>query len=170
MKKLVVFFATLFIMVIAVQKVNAQVEPSATATANATAKIITPIDISKITDLKFGNIIASGDAGTVVIDNNDGRTATGGAFFPSVPGEFSSAEFTVTGFSNSEYSITLPEDNAIELTGDGEPMPLTTFTHNASEQLTDGSETFKVGATLNVNADQAAGDYEATFDVIVNYN
>ena len=147
---------------------KAQYDESVSAQASAT--IITPIDITKSVDLAFGNIIASGTAGTVTVDLADGRTYTGGADFPTVSGTVSSAEFTVTGFTGSVYSITLPADNAIKLSGAGDDMNLTGFNHNATEVLTTGTETFQVGATLNVNADQLAGEYTNTFDVIVNYN
>lgn len=172
MKKLAIVFIGLFLMTFAFQSVNAQYDASATSSADAT--IISPINIEKGADLSFGNIIASGTPGTVTVDNADARTQTGGATFPSVPGIISSAEFTVTGLSGSAYSITLPADNAITLIGPGgagtDEMDLTDFTHNATETLTGGTETFKVGATLQVGADENAGAYTATFDVIVNYN
>jgi len=169
MKKLVFLFASLFITVIAVQNVNAQYNES--AEAQVSAVIITPIDIVKEADLAFGNIIASGIAGTVTVNTNDVRTQTAGATFPTIAGTVSSAEFKVTGFAGSVYSITLPTDNSIKLEGTGVDMNLTGFTHNAEELLNEsGEETFKVGATLNVNADQAAGEYTSNFDVIVNYN
>jgi hypothetical protein len=170
MKKLIVLFAGLFMMTIAVQNVNAD-NPQASATADATAVIITPIDIAWQGDLAFGNIIASADAGTVTVDNNDSRSNSGGATFPSVPGTISSAEFKVTGLANVVYTITLPADNVIKLEGTGVDMNLTAFTHNATEVLdAGGEELFKVGATLNVNGNQAAGEYTGEFNVIVNYN
>ncbi|MBE0661526.1 MAG: DUF4402 domain-containing protein [Bacteroidales bacterium] len=168
MKKLIALFAGLFLMTIAVENVNAQYNVSDQATA--TAFIITPISIEKIEDLAFGNIIASATIGTVTVDVSNNRTQAGGATFPTVPGTISSAEFTATGFSGAVYSITLPADGAIKLSGVGPDMELTAFVHNAEEVLTGGTETFQVGATLNVNADQAAGAYTGVFDVIVNYN
>lgn len=168
MKKLVILFVSLFVLVIAAKNASAQYDKS--ATANATATIITPIDITKSTDLSFGNIIASGTTGTVTVDLNNTRTRTDGASFPSVPGTISSAEFTVTGLTGTAYTVTLPNNGQIKLSGTGKDMELTGFTHNASGTLTTGSETFKVGATLNVDKDQAAGSYAGSFPVIVNYN
>ncbi len=40
----------------------------------------------------------------------------------------------------------------------------------ASPTLVGGSDTFNVGATLNVGATQASGTYSGTFAVTVNYN
>jgi hypothetical protein len=51
-------------------------------------------------------------------------------------------------------------------------MKISTFTSNSTKKLTAGTETFGVGATLNLNASQPAGVYtNATgFNVMVNYN
>ena len=45
-----------------------------------------------------------------------------------------------------------------------------TSTPDAQSTLDATSETLTVGATLNVEPDQAAGTYEGTFDVTVQYN
>lgn len=169
MKKLAILFAGLFIMAISVQNVNAQY--NASDEASASAVIITPIDIAKEADLAFGNIIASASAGTVTVDFANGRTQSGGATFPSVLGTITSAQFKVTGLSGVAYSITLPADEAVKLTGAGDDMNLTDFAHNATEVLDgSGEETFQVGATLQVNGNQAAGTYTGQFDAVVNYN
>ncbi|MDD3272752.1 MAG: DUF4402 domain-containing protein, partial [Bacteroidales bacterium] len=68
------------------------------------------------------------------------------------------------------YAISLPADDAIILKSGVNEMKLTGFINNATKVLTDGSETFSVGATLNVGANQVAGSYTATFPVVVNYN
>ena len=52
-------------------------------------------------------------------------------------------------------------------------MSVDTFNHDAGATPSlsgGGSDTFNVGATLNVGATQAAGTYSGTFDVTVNYN
>jgi hypothetical protein len=171
MKKLAILFAGLFIMAISVQNVNAQTNPTASDEATASAVIITPIDIAKEADLAFGNIIASASAGTVTVDFANGRTQSGGATFPSVLGTITSAQFKVTGLGGVAYTITLPADEEVKLTGAGADMNLTDFAHNATEVLDGiGEETFQVGATLQVNGNQAAGTYTGQFDAIVNYN
>ncbi len=50
------------------------------------------------------------------------------------------------------------------------PAPPFTDDAGAIPTLVGGSDTFNVGATLNVGATQAAGTYSGTFDVTVNYN
>ncbi len=52
---------------------------SANTSANATARIITPISIAKTADLNFGDVVASGVAGTVAVDVAGARTSAGGA-------------------------------------------------------------------------------------------
>ena len=52
-------------------------------------------------------------------------------------------------------------------------MTVDTFTDDAGvnpKLPAGGSDTFNVGATLNVGATQAAGTYSGTFAVTVNYN
>ncbi len=73
---------------------------------------------------------------------------------------------------NNTYSITLP--SSATLTSGGNTMTVDTFTHDegALPKLPSGtgSETFNVGATLNVGAVQAGGTYSGTFAVTVSYN
>ena len=147
--------------------------PEATATASAT--IVTPISIKKTDDLAFGNIIADADGGTVTV-TSAGVISHSGVVAPSVKGTSSAASFTVTGLTGATYAIGLPADNAVILKKDGsstdpkEQMKLTAFTEKATKILTGGTETFGVGATLNVVAGQVAGTYTSNFNVTVNYN
>ena len=106
-------------------------------------------------------------AGTVVLGTDNSRTPTN-VILPSVAGTVTAAEFTVTGLSDATYSITFP--NSTTITNAGNTMTIDNYTENATNILTGGSETFKVGATLNVNADQAAGAYTGNFIVTVDYN
>jgi len=145
--------------------------PEANASANATATIIKPISIAKVSgaDLLFGNIIADADGGTVTINTNGVREASGVAF-PSVLGTVAAAEFTVTGFEGATYAITLPTEPVTITNGSSNQMTVTAFVENATKTLTGGTETFNVGATLNVGANQAEGEYSGSFSVIVAYN
>ena len=129
-----------------------------------------PLSISKNTDMNFGTIAAS-SGGTVVLSVSGSRTASGGVILPSFTGTVSAAQFTVTGDSNRTYAITLPTTDLI-LSAGSATMTVNIFTSTATGILTAGTETVRVGATLNVVASQAAGSYtNATgFDVTVNYN
>jgi hypothetical protein len=170
MKRFTIMLTGVFMLIFATEKAEAQ-NPTATATANATANIITPITITKNTDLSFGNIIANSSGGTVTIATNSDVPTYSGVAAPSTQGTRTRAEFKVQGMSGVNFHITLPEDDVIELTGPqgATPMSLDNFGHNSDEVLTEGTNTFQVGATLNVNADQATGEYSASFPVTVSY-
>ena len=140
--------------------------------ASVGAVIVTPISISKVTDLHFGNLAATDVPYQVELDFAGVRTVTGTAkkVMPTITGSVSVASFTASGLAGAAYAITLPSDDVVTLSGDGDDMTLEAFDHNANLILTSGEETFNVVATLNVNAGQAAGTYNGSFNVIVNYN
>jgi len=146
----------------------------ASATASASATIITPISISKTADLNFGNVAVSATvAGTAVITPAGVRSATLGVTLPATSGTVSAASFTVTGAAGYSYVITLPS-SALTITNGSNTMTVTTFVSSPATNgtLTGGTQTLTVGATLNVDAGQAAGLYtsETPFSVTVNYN
>ncbi|HVF97163.1 MAG TPA: DUF4402 domain-containing protein, partial [Flavisolibacter sp.] len=96
----------------AVTTANAQ----STAYATTTAVLVTPISISKTTDMHFGTVAASATPGTVELNYADGRTATGGASLPAGSTLQKTAVFAVTGESTSSFAISIPAD-PITLTG-----------------------------------------------------
>lgn len=152
---------------------NAQEQQSATNTASAT--IITPMTITSGGAMNFGNIISNLTGGTVLLSTDNSTTPTG-VEKGQVPGTISAATFDVTGQDGYAYAVTLPTTYEI-VTGTGtrtetQKMTLTLFTTDASKLLTNGADSFKVGATLTVRPGQSAGDYTGTspFEVSVNYN
>jgi hypothetical protein len=160
MKKSLILFVSIFVIVVATQNAKAQI--SATATAKTSATIITPISIEKAGDLEFGNVVPTSATGTVVIATDGTRTFTGGALaFANSTGSPAAAQFTVTGAIDATYSITL-NNTSFTVTNGSETMLVdnivTTPTPNG--QLTGGSQTVSVGATLNVLANQAPGVYK----------
>ena len=161
----------LFLVVLSLFSVAAFGQASDTATANATARVVTPISITKLTDLNFGSLIAGPVAGTVVVDPAGIRTATGGATLVNSP--FGAATFDVTGEPLTPYTITLPNAIAIvHTTNNTFSMVVNTFTSNPSGTGTLsalGAQQLNVGATLQVGANQPSGEYTGTFDVTVAY-
>lgn len=143
---------------------------AATATANGTATVMTPIAITKDVDLDFGAFSAL-TGGTVVISPAGARSATG-AVVLSATDTGNAASFTVTGQADATYAITLPASATITHTDTVTTMTIDTFTSNPSSTgtLTAGTETLTVGGTLTVASSQAAGSYTGTFDVSVEYN
>ncbi len=154
---------------------QSKAQASASATANATATIVTPITITKNTDLEFGNVAVSATVpGTVVMTPAAVRTPSGGVTLPTTTGTVTAASFLVEGVDGYAYSITLPS-TAVNLVLSGAPdMTVTAFTSSPSLNglLTDGEQTLTVGGTLNVAAGQPAGNYATSvpFTVTVNYN
>ena len=160
--------------VIALTGLTIGANAQSTATASTTAVLITPIAISKTTDMHFGTVAASGTSGTVILDYADGRTTTGGASLPSGSTLQKTAVFAVTGEGTSGFSISIPS-SPITLTGSvSGTMTVSSFLADlgASSSLVAGAKTVKVKATLNVGAGQAAGTYTNASDlfVTVNYN
>jgi hypothetical protein len=164
-----------FLIAIAIFSITSTASAQESATATATATIVTPISITKTVDMNFGNVaVQSTTAGTVVLSPAGVRTATGGVTLPSTVGTVTAATFTVNGQGVYTYTITLPGTDVTLSDGASHTMTVNTFTSNpsATGTLTAGTQTLKVGATLNVGAAQAAGVYVSgtPFTVTVNYN
>lgn len=142
------------------------------ATANAEASIVSPITITKNTDLRFGNIAAGASAGTVVLSPAGARTPSG-VTLPTTTGTVTAATFTVNGTPGYTYSITLPS-SPLTLNNGANTMTVNAFTSTPTPTgtLVGGTDALNVGATLNVGAAQAPGTYTSAspFTVTVNYN
>ncbi len=140
---------------------------TAQATVDVTATLAAPISISSSGDMDFGTIVPTGTAGTVTVTPAGARSSVDVTLLGGSP---AAAAFDVTGEGNANYSTTLPSSTT--LTSGGNTMTVDTFTDDAgaNPRLTGGSDTFNVGATLNVGATQAEGTYSGNFPVTVNYN
>ena len=162
----------LFILFIAVVGFGVSSYGQASATATSTATIITPITLTKVNDMNFGNILVSGTLGTVVLTPASARSLTGGVSLAST-GTVTAASFTVGGSGSNTYAITLPT-GATTLTSGANTMTCDTWTSIPSSTgvLSSGSQTLNVGATLHVAANQATGTYVSgtAFTVSVDYN
>lgn len=147
-------------------------QSSSTQQTTATATIIGPLVLTKVTDMDFGTIATTGTAGTVVLGTDGNRTPSGPALVAAAAGH--AASFTISGQQSATYVITLPADGTVTLTNGANSMAVNTFTHDAGANPTldgDGTGTFSVGATLSVADNQAAGVYNSVdFPVTINYN
>lgn len=144
---------------------------SANADANATATVVVPISITKDADLNFGDIFSSVDPQTIIVPATPVQFARRGAGLAGAP-TTSAAAFTVSGEPNATYAITLP--GSCELSdGAQHTMTADTFTSDPSGtgQLDGGgTQALHVGATLHVAGNQASGNYNGSFNVMVAYN
>lgn len=161
-------------IVIAILGLGTSASAQTTASATATATIVTPISITKQVDMNFGNVaVQTATGGTVVLATDNSRTKTGGVTLPVNSGTVTAAVFKVDGEGSYTYSITLPS-SPLTITNGANNMTVSDFVSNPSGtgQLTAGTQTLNVGATLNVSAAQTAGVYVSStpFDVTVNYN
>ena len=163
---------SVFAVIMIAFSANTFAQPGVSATATATATIITPIAISNTVNMNFGNIAVNATIGTVVLTPAGARSVTGGCTLPTPTGTVSAASFTVSGLSGATYSITLPAAATTITAVTSMTVDTWTSLPTPTGTLTGGSETLTVGATLHVGASQAAGVYTSAtpFSVTVNYN
>jgi len=171
MKNAIKIFGIAFVLFTLASNVVAQVQVSATATAN----IIAPLSISKVVDMNFGNVaILNATAGTIILSTADVRTQTGGASPVATPaGVVNAAKFNISGADGYIVTITLPgtcvvSNGAATMNVDTFVSdPVTGFQFNLNNPAL-----MYVGATLNVSGTQAAGVYTSAtpFTVTLQYN
>jgi hypothetical protein len=146
----------------------------------ATLAVADTFSAANTDPLVFGAFVA-GTGGTVTIGASSGmRSATGGVTL--VNSTYRAARFTVscvaggggdTCSSTSTYSI--DPVAGISLTSGANSMSVADFsvysvnTANSSGQLSGGTDSLKVGATLMVGSNQAPGSYSGSFSVTVAY-
>ncbi len=145
--------------------------------------LIDPLTITKLSDLDFGDLVVT-TAGTVVLTPTATATCTttGGVIHSA---ECTPATFGGSGPTGQRVRVRRPIGRTITLTGPGADMTVTNITINGNPTLTptqsnpnwerftiasaDGTFFFRVGGTLNVNANQTPGVYTGTFDIRLDY-
>ena len=149
---------------------SAFAQSNATATASAEARIVAGIALTSVEDMSFGQIVRSATAGDVILDVNGDRTAQGGVTLGQNGGS-KAAEFEATGEDGYTYAVTLPSSITLTRNGGSETMSVDDFTSSVSTYiLNGGAQSFSIGATLRVGANQATGLYNGSFDVTAAYN
>jgi Domain of unknown function (DUF4402) len=157
---------------------SAYAAQGSTATASASATIVSPIAITKTSDLVFGKLAVGAVGGNVAISTANVVSISGAGTTVSQPagstGNPAAAVFGVTGEAGFTYAITLPTDGAVTISdGASHTMAVNGFVSNPGTSGTlsgAGTDTLKVGATLVVGNNQVAGTYTGTFNVTVSYN
>lgn len=160
-----------FVAAFALLVIPAATSAARTQSTTSQVALLSPLSVIKQSDLDFGTLVVSG-AGTAVVDPVAGSlTTTGGV---TKAGSIAHpALFTGTGSKNSVVHIRLPQ-NPITVTRVGGTQTMTvsnwTLDGATNRKIPPGSIfDFDVGATLNVNANQAAGTYTGTFSITVQY-
>lgn len=160
-------------LVVLATGVFAQGTPTASATGTASANIVQPLEMAKIADLAFGNIAAGTAAGVVTIATDGSRTATGGVTLNAAGSVQNAASFDINGLADANFDVNLPASITFETEDGTEQMNVENFVSSLGDESVldaNGEASLSVGANLNVDAQQAAGLYSGTFDVIVAYN
>ena len=156
-------------MVVALASVGGGVA-RASGTAEAKVEVTFPIFIEKTRDLDFGNIVPGPAGGTVQMSTAGVRTFTGSPVAGNAADE-GPAIFKVTGVAGEGYDIVLPDPFMLEGPGDDMLVDGIASTPSGSGVLgIGGDQSFGVGATLHVGADQTPGAYTKSFEVTVTYN
>ncbi len=130
------------------------------------------IAIENIQSLSFASFVA-GSGGSVTVSTDGNRNAGGGVVLIR-SSQGTAAQFTVSGDPNAAYTIQLPDNDFVSLTGPGTDMFINNFVSTPSDVEgklgAGGSQALSVGGTLNVGSGQAPGSYSGTFSVTVSYN
>lgn len=139
--------------------------------ATGRAIVLRPLSLLKVEDLDFGWLTVT-TAGTAVLNPFTGVvTTTGGVV--TAGGDPLPAMFVGAASRNTPVKIRIP-NRPITITRQGgtETMTVSSWTLDGPADRKTGPErafTFRVGATLNVGANQMDGLYTGTFDVEVQY-
>lgn len=145
-----------------------QIAHAVDATGNASALIRSAITLVEDTAMDFGTITPDPTGDVLTIDTADTVSAVSASDLAGTP---ASGAFSATGDALS--AVTIAFSTGDTLTGPGAAMALDSFTTDAGgSPAFDGAGdlTFNVGADLTVGAAQAAGLYNGTYTVSVNYN
>lgn len=161
----------LFLIIAVSAQTFAQASASTSITSRAT--VVEPIRIQKTMDLDFGNVIASTMSGTVILSPDGTRTAYGVSISNSVSGQVNPAEAVVS-HGNLSYDISLPDTFTLfNEENPSQTVILNEFTVTSLPNIiAEGNDIIKIGATLNLEANQLPGFYTNTagFSVTVTYN
>jgi hypothetical protein len=143
----------------------------ATATFTASVTIIQPIGITNTANMNFANLDAK-SGGAVILGPDNTRKSQGGVELAD-GNTVSAATFEVTGQAGYTYSITLPNSDHV-LTNGTDNIIIRDFTSSLINEgsLALGSQTLRVGASLDINPNQTPGIYTSPggFNISVNYN
>jgi hypothetical protein len=143
-------------------------QAATTATANASAEVLSTLTLSATSALSFGQIAAN-TGGSVTV-NADSTVASSGGLVST--GTRAPAGFSVTGTPGANVVLTLPTSATLTRSGGTETMAIAGFNSNPGGTFQlggTGTADFAIGGTLTVASGQVAGVYNGTFSVAVEY-
>lgn len=179
------FIASLLLVIFALGAPAAHAQ-SNTFTATTEVALVEPLTLVNLSSLDFGRVAATAAAGTVTMTPTASPTcvAAGGVahFSTCQP-----AEFLGYGATGMVFRVKLPVGRQTTITGPGGSILIDNMTVDGNPELVliqinnsqgfvryriasaSGIFHFRVGGTLNVNANQLPGTYSGTFDVRLDY-
>jgi len=165
MKRLILILSLIFL------SFSADGMAQAIATFTASVTIIQPIGITNTANMNFANLDAK-SGGAIILNPDNTRISQGGVELTD-GNTVSAATFEVTGQAGYTYSITLPNSNQV-LTNGTDDIIIRDFTSSLKNEgsLAGGSQSLRVGASLDINPNQTPGNYTSPggFNITVNYN
>jgi len=156
-------FKALALVGVAALGMSASAANAATATATAKATILKQITVTKTADLDYATIVTGTAASTVIVTPAGARTCGTGLV---CSGTATAAAFSVVGTIGQIANVSVPAN--VTLTSGGNTLASSLVSSNATLTLA-ATNSFSVGGTLNVGANQADGVYSGTFTVTVDY-
>jgi Domain of unknown function (DUF4402) len=144
---------------------------AAGGTGTSNAVTLRPLSILNITELDFGTNVIGTTAGTIVINpTTDARTTTGSA--TAAGGTPNAGKFLTYGGPLQFVQVNHGGLPVLNRAGGGATMNVTQLTLNGPTfryLSAAGVLDLRVGGTLAIGANQLAGDYSGTFQIIVTY-
>ncbi len=149
---------------------------AAGAKGAATAEVVAPTQIVPLSYLRFGSFARPASAGTETVSVASAVSGTGGMAanlsMPQGTGGRGAASFQLNGQPRRIYIVDLPAQATIA--SGSATMTVSNFTSDTvgigiGQLDASGRDILTVGGTLNVSANQAAGDYSGTFPLTVYY-
>ena len=148
---------------------------------SAGANIVKGISLSETAPLHFGSMsIPTAAVSVTLTTSNDRMTPSPGNIELLAQAPIAqNATYTVSGSGDATYSITLPTNGTVILSSGLEHLDVVNFVAHPVSSGVDGlagtlngsgTDSFTVGATLEVGDAQAFGLYAGTFNIAVNYN
>lgn len=139
---------------------------------NARAEIVAPLTVTENLSMDFGSV--SGDSNPLngsTVSLTTGGLVTASANAAVIAGTGARAAlFDVTGASSALYTIGLPASTTISSGGNNMTVDNFVDSLGGSGALNiGGTESFNVGARLNISGNQAVGVYLGTYTVTVTY-
>lgn len=142
--------------------------------------IVRPLSFVVDDNLDFGNVIRGTTAGTVTVAPGGARTGTGGVILANGGGH-KPAGFAGRGTNNQRVDVSIGSPSIL-IVGPGAPMRVHTFVMGSTPTAVltttprrfrinsaTGVFAFPVGATLDVAANQAPGNYTGSWTITLNY-